>query len=71
MGAGCARIVVAPYLHFPGKVLTVNVLQAVNRAAAAHSDRHFYLARTLCVDDRIVDVCLDRIASVAEARTSE
>jgi sirohydrochlorin ferrochelatase len=71
VGAGCARIVVAPYLHFPGKVLTVNVLQAVNRAAAAHPDRHFYLARTLCVDDRIVDVCLDRIASVVAARTSE
>lgn len=62
--AGCERIVVAPYLHFPGKVLTVNVIPAVNRAAAAHPSRRFYLASTLCLDDRIVDVCVSRIADV-------
>ena len=57
---GCERIVVAPYLHFPGKVLTVNVIPAVNRAAVARPSHRFYLASTLCVDDRIVDVTASR-----------
>lgn len=64
--AGCERIVVAPYLHFPGKVLTVNVIPSVNRAATAHPSRRFYLASTLCLDDRIVDVCVSRIADAVQ-----
>ncbi len=69
--AGCERIVVVPYLHFPGKVLTVNVIPAVNRAAAAHPSRHFYLASTLCLDGRIVDVCIDRIVEAARRTDAE
>lgn len=64
VAAGCERIVVAPYLHFPGKVLTVNVIPAVNRAAAAHPGHRFYLASTLCVDDRCVEICADRIIAL-------
>lgn len=61
----CERIVVVPYLHFPGKVLTVNVIPAVNRAATAHPGHRFYLASTLCVDDRIVEICSSRVQEIA------
>lgn len=64
---GCERIVVAPYLHFPGKVLTVNVIPAINLAAAAHPSQRFYLASTLCVDDRIVEVSAGRVMTSIHA----
>jgi sirohydrochlorin ferrochelatase len=60
--AGARRIVVLPYLHHPGKVLFVNVIPAIDRAARAHPDCRFTLAWTLCVDDRLVDLCAERIA---------
>ncbi len=59
--AGARRIVVVPYLHHPGKVLFVNVIPAIDRAGAEHPDARFYLAWTLCVDDRLVDLCVQRI----------
>lgn len=61
VAAGCERLVVLPYLHFPGKVLYVNVIPVVNQLAASNPSVRFYLASTLCVDDRLVDICLDRI----------
>jgi sirohydrochlorin ferrochelatase len=60
--AGARRIVVVPYLHHPGKVLFTNIIPAIDRAGAEHPDTRFYLAWTLCVDDRLVDLCVRRIA---------
>lgn len=62
--AGARRVVVIPYLHFPGKVLFDNVVPDVERAARAHPDVRFTLARTLCLDARLVAVCVERIAEV-------
>lgn len=60
--AGARRIVIVPYLHYPGKVLFVDVIPAIDRAGAEHPDARFCLAWTLCVDDRLVELCLRRIA---------
>lgn len=61
VAADCERLVVVPYLHFPGKVLFSNVIPVVNGLAARYPKTRFYLASTLCVDDRLVDICVDRI----------
>ncbi|HEV7126748.1 MAG TPA: CbiX/SirB N-terminal domain-containing protein [Ktedonobacterales bacterium] len=58
---GARRVVVMPYLNFPGKVLAESVVAATNRARLAHPEVKHYLASTLCVDDRIVEVCVERI----------
>ena len=63
---GRERIVVVPYLHFPGKVLAVNVVPPVRRLALRYPEHRFYLARPLCLDDRLVALCADRFA---EARS--
>jgi sirohydrochlorin cobaltochelatase len=65
VAAGARRIVVVPYLHHPGKVLFVNIIPAINRAGQTHPDCRFTLAWTLCVDDRLVDLCAQRIAEAA------
>jgi sirohydrochlorin ferrochelatase len=59
--AGARRVVVVPYLHFPGKVLFDNVVEDVERAARAHPAATFTLARTLCLDARLVALCAQRI----------
>lgn len=61
VAAGAARIVVVPYLHYPGKVLFADVGPAVRRAQAEHPAVKLYLAWTLCVNDATIDVCVDRI----------
>jgi sirohydrochlorin ferrochelatase len=58
---GARRIVVAPYLHFVGKVLARNVVPALERARAKHPACQFCLAWTLCVDHAIVDILYDRL----------
>lgn len=63
VAAGVRQIVVVPYLHHPGKVLFVNILPAIERASQAHPATRFLLAWTLCVDDRLVDLCVARIAA--------
>lgn len=64
VAAGARRVVVLPYLHFPGKVLFDDVVLAVDRAARAHPPVRFTLARTLCLDPRLIAVCCDRLAAV-------
>lgn len=61
VAAGARRVVVVPYLHFPGKVLAVNIVPAVRRAQAEYPAATFYLAWTLCVNDPTIDICVDRI----------
>ncbi|GAC1459519.1 MAG: hypothetical protein PVSMB4_18780 [Ktedonobacterales bacterium] len=64
---GAQRVVIMPYLNFPGKVLVDSVVAATARARTAHPEVKHYLASTLCVDDGIVDVCVSRIrARMAE-----
>lgn len=71
--AGARRIVVAPYLHFVGKVLARNVIPALERSRAAHPGTQFCLAWTLCVDDAMIDILQDRVRSsgFAPALTTE
>ena len=59
--AGARRVVVVPYLHFPGKVLAVNIVPATRRAQDAHPEAKFLLAWTLCVNDAALDICVERI----------
>ena len=61
VAAGAERVVVVPYLHFPGKVLFVNIAPAVRRAQEEHPAAKFYLAWTLCVNDAAIDILVDRI----------
>ena len=61
VAAGAERVVVVPYLHFPGKVLFVNVGPAVRRAQDEHPRAKFYLAWTLCVNDPTIDICVERV----------
>jgi sirohydrochlorin cobaltochelatase len=67
---GVQRIVVVPYLHHPGKVLFANVIPAIDRAGQAHPTCRFMLAWTLCVDDRLVDLCVQRINEARAAHCS-
>lgn len=64
---GAQRVVVLPYLHFPGKVLLESVVPATERAQAAHLDIPHVLAQTLGVDDRIAAVCEERIRAALAA----
>ncbi len=61
VAAGVERVVVVPYLHFPGKVLFVNIGPAVRRAQEEHPAAKFYLAWTLCVNDAAIDILVDRV----------
>lgn len=61
VAAGAVRIVVVPYLHFPGKVLFINIAPAVRRAQEEHSQAKFYLAWTLCANDAAIEICVERI----------
>lgn len=61
VAAGARRVVVVPYLHFPGKVLFYDIGPAVRRAQAEHPAAKIYLAWTLCANDAAVEVCVDRL----------
>jgi sirohydrochlorin cobaltochelatase len=58
--AGARRVVVAPYLHFVGKVLARNVVPALERSRASHPGIQFCLAWTLCVNETAIDILADR-----------
>lgn len=64
---GARRIVVVPYLHFPGKVLFHDIGPAVRRAQAEHPVAKFYLAWTLCANNAAIDVVVDRLREVGVA----
>jgi len=57
-------VVVVPYLLFPGKVLYDNIQPAVERAKESYPHIQFRLAKTLGVDDRMIDIALDRLREV-------
>lgn len=57
---GATRIVVLPYLFFPGKVLYDNVIPDTERSRAEHPGVDITIAETLGVDDRMIELMLDR-----------
>jgi sirohydrochlorin ferrochelatase len=59
--AGVRRIVVAPYLHFVGKVLAQNVVPALERSRETYPGIQFCLAWTLCVNETAIGILQDRI----------
>lgn len=63
---GKSTIVVLPYLFFPGKVLSVNVLPAVETAKERHSAVEFHMAPTLGVDDRLIQLAWERAQEALE-----
>jgi sirohydrochlorin ferrochelatase len=64
---GAKRIVVVPYLHFVGKVLTQNVIPALERSRAAHPGVQFCLAWTLCVNQVAIDILCERVREIGFA----
>lgn len=62
--AGLNRIAVVPYIFFPGKVLNVNIIPAVEEARTRFPAAQFTVARTLGVDDRLIDLALQRAQEV-------
>jgi sirohydrochlorin ferrochelatase len=61
VAAGARRIVVAPYLHFVGKVLVKDVIPALERSRIAHPDVQYCLAWTLCVNQTGIDILDERV----------
>lgn len=61
VAAGARRVVVAPYLHFIGKVLIKDVIPALERSRAAHPAVQFCLAWTLCVNEVGVEILAERV----------
>lgn len=57
-------VVMVPYLLFPGKVLYDNIIPAINRARETYPNVQFILTQTLGVDDRMIDIALDRLREV-------
>jgi sirohydrochlorin ferrochelatase len=60
---GAQRIVVAPYLHFIGKVMSQDVVPALERSRQAHPGIQFALAWTLCVNDTAIDILRERVSA--------
>jgi sirohydrochlorin ferrochelatase len=58
--AGVQRVVVLPYLFFPGKVLYDNVIPDTERSRGRHPGLDIRVADTLGVDDRLIDLALTR-----------
>ena len=55
------KIIVMPYLFFPGKVLYDNIIVDVNKARESYPHVEFCITSTLGVDDRLVDIARDKI----------
>jgi sirohydrochlorin ferrochelatase len=64
---GAKRIVVAPYLHFIGKVMSQDVAPALERSRTAHPGVQFALAWTLCVNDTAIDILCERVRATGFA----
>ena len=61
---GAGRIVVVPYLFFPGLILKRNILGGMERIAQNYPTISLSVTPPLCVDDRMVAVAADRIRQV-------
>lgn len=64
---GAKKVVVLPYIFFPGKVLFDNIAPAMEHARLANPDVAFHLAETLGADERMVAVALERAQEAGDA----
>src|SRR5262249_45825188 len=64
--AGARRVVVLPYLFFPGKVLYDNVVPDTERSRQRHPDLDIRVADTLGVDDRLIHLALTRAWEIVQ-----
>ena len=67
VAAGCDHVVVHPYFLYPGNHTATDIPAALDRARATAPDVAWTMTDPLDVDPRIVDVVLDRLASVLPA----
>lgn len=58
---GVGVVAVIPYLLFAGKVLYDNIWPAVESARTKYPNVAFRISDTIGVDDRLIDVALDRL----------
>ncbi len=61
---GVSRIVMAPYVFFPGLILKRNVLGGLDRLQARYPHISMAVTPPLGVDDRVVEVAADRVRHV-------
>ena len=61
---GVSRIVVVPYVFFPGLILKRNVLGGLDRLQVKYPGISLAVTPPLGVDDRVVDVAADRVRQV-------
>ena len=61
---GVSRIVMVPYVFFPGLILKRNVLGGLDRLQAKYPDISMAVTPPLGVDDRVVEVAADRVRHV-------
>ncbi len=60
--AGARRIVVVPYFFAMGRHMTRDIPALVEECQARHPDVTFDLAQPLGLDDRLIEILLDRAA---------
>lgn len=68
LGAGVEEIVVIPYFLGPGSHTRSDIPRLVAEAAARHPQLRVRIAEPLGLDERIVDLLLDRVAAAEESR---
>ena len=61
---GVKSIICAPYIFFPGLILTRNVLGTLDRLRETYPSVSMTVAPPLGVDDRLIDVAADRVREV-------
>ena len=59
--AGCTDLVVVPYFLYPGNHTSRDIPEQVAAAAARHPSTTARITGSLDLDDRLVDIVLDRI----------
>ena len=68
VAAGAGEIVVVPYFLGPGAHTTRDIPRLVEEAAARHPGTRVRISDPLGLDERIVELILDRIAAAEEPR---
>jgi len=67
VGAGAEEIVVIPYFLGPGSHTRSDIPRLVGEAAARHRNLSVRIGEPLGVDERIVDLLLDRVAAAEQS----
>ena len=61
---GVSALICVPYLFFPGLILTRNVLGTLDQLSEKYASVTMAVAPPLGVDDRLIDVAVDRVRKV-------